>query len=202
MMAEEDSPRLAVPVGPRDHVQGSPRASIILLEYGDYECPYCGAAYPIVKEVQRRLGTDLQFVFRNFPLANMHPHATLAAEAAEVLGAQGKFWEMHDALYEHQQALTESDLVGYAHRLGVDKEKFLGELRRPAYAERVREDFASGVRSGVNGTPTFYIDGIRHNGSYEFEELLEVLESHRRRDAGGKPPTAGSRRPRQRSPSE
>jgi protein-disulfide isomerase len=175
MIAEDESPRLSVPVGARDHVQGPADAPVTLLEYGDYECPYCGEAYPIVKELQKRLGHGLRFVFRNFPLGNMHPHATLAAEAAEVVGAEGKFWEMHDTLYEHQSALTEPDLARYAQALGVDARTFSAELRRPAYAERVREDFASGVRSGVNGTPTFYVNGVRHNGSYDLEELLRAV---------------------------
>jgi protein-disulfide isomerase len=199
VIAEDESPRLALAVGARDHVQGSASATLTLLEYGDYECPYCGAAYPIVKEVQRRLGGRLRFVFRNFPLANMHPHATLAAQAAEAVGAHGKFWEMHDMLYEHQSALGEDDLVGYAGRLGVDGAKFSAELHRPVYAERVREDFSSGVRSGVNGTPTFYINDVRHNGSYEVEELLEAIENARSPGGKATPPGARSRQARQRS---
>jgi protein-disulfide isomerase len=194
MIAEDESPRLSVAVGARDHVQGPADAPVTLLEYGDYECPYCGEAYPIVKEVQKRLGGELRFVFRNFPLANNHPHARLAAEAAEVVGAQGKFWEMHDTLYEHQSALTEPDLARYAGALGVDERTFTTELRRPVYADRVREDFESGVRSGVNGTPTFYINGVRHNGSYELEELLRAL-GH----PAGRPPAAGSPSARKRS---
>ncbi|MFZ1022718.1 MAG: thioredoxin domain-containing protein, partial [Thermoplasmata archaeon] len=189
-MTEEDTPALAVPVSARDHSQGAPSAPVTLLEYGDYECPYCGAAYPIVKELQRRLGAGLRFVFRNFPLANAHPHATMAAESAEVVGAQGKFWEMHDILYENQRALTESDLVSYAERLGVAKERFSTELRRPVYADRVREDFASGVRSGVNGTPTFYINGLRHNGSYDLDELQEAVESREPPGGEGKRTTS------------
>jgi protein-disulfide isomerase len=172
---DEESPRLTIPVGPNDHVGGTATAPVTLLEYGDYECPYCGAAYPIVKEVQRRMGSGLRFVFRNFPLGNMHPHAVRAAEAAEVMSALGKFWEMHDLLYEHQSALTEPDLVRYARALGVDEGKFTAELRRPVYGDRVQADFASGVRSGVNGTPTFYINGVRHNGSYDLDELLAAL---------------------------
>ncbi|MFZ0891731.1 MAG: thioredoxin domain-containing protein [Thermoplasmata archaeon] len=198
-MSDEDAPMLAVPVSSRDHAQGAENAPVTLLEYGDYECPYCGAAYPIVKELQRRLGAEVRFVFRNFPLANAHPHATMAAEAAEVVGAQGKFWEMHDLLYENQRALTEADLVSYAGRLGVAKEKFSTEIRRPVYADRVREDFASGVRSGVNGTPTFYINGIRHNGSYELEELQAAVESSGRGETGHKRPAAGSAHKRQRT---
>jgi protein-disulfide isomerase len=201
MRGEDESPRLTIPVSPKDHVQGLANAPVTLLEYGDYECPYCGAAYPIVKEVQKRLGGQLRFVFRNFPLANMHPHATLAAEAAEVVGALDHFWEMHDMLYEHQSALAEPDLVGYARKLGVDPAKFVAELRRSVYAERVREDFASGVRSGVNGTPTFYINGVRHNGSYELEELLDTIGSALPPDPSGKspPPKGKSSHVRKRS---
>jgi protein-disulfide isomerase len=194
MTGEEESPRLTLPVGSRDHIQGPANAPVTLVEYGDYECPYCGAAYPIVKEVQQRLGERLRFVFRNFPLANMHPHATLAAEAAEAVGAEGKFWEMHDTLYEHQSALTEADLVGYARELGIGTQKFTTALHGPTGAERVREDFASGIRSGVNGTPTFYIDGVRYNGSYELEELLEAL------GAGGASEGRGGHRARVGSP--
>lgn len=192
MIAEDDSPHLTVPVGPQDHVQGPADAPVTLLEYGDYECPYCGQAYPIVKELQRRVGSRLRFVFRNFPLGNMHPHATLAAAAAEVVAAQGKFWPMHDTLYEHQSALTEPDLARYASGLGVDPRTFATELRRPVYSDRVQADFMSGVRSGVNGTPTFYINGVRHNGSYELDELLRAVEE-------GRPAAAASKRARKRS---
>ncbi|MCI4320456.1 MAG: DsbA family protein [Thermoplasmata archaeon] len=199
MNASEESPRLTLPIGTRDHTQGPATAPTTLLEYGDYECPYCGEAYPIVKAIQKRLGDKLRFVFRNFPLANMHPHATLAAEAAEAVGAHGKFWEMHDTLYEHQGALDPSDLVRYASRLGVATGPFTAELDRHAYAERVREDFSSGVRSGVNGTPTFYINGVRHNGSYELEELLAALEHPPRTGAATSGSLPHSRPPRRRS---
>lgn len=200
MIADDESPRLSVPVSARDHVQGTPDAPVTLLEYGDYECPYCGQAYPIVKELQKRLGSGLRFVFRNFPLGNMHPHATLAAEAAEVVGARGIFWEMHDTLYEHQRALAEADLVGYAGGLGVDERTFSTEVRRTVYADRVREDFTSGVRRGVNGTPTFYINGARHNGSYDLEELLRAVGHARGGGAAGESPAgAGSPRARKRS---
>jgi protein-disulfide isomerase len=176
MSGDPHSPPLVLPVGSRDHIQGSAGASVTLVEYGDYECPYCGAAYPIVKEVQRRMGAKLRFVFRNFPLGNMHPHAPLAAEAAEAAGAQGKFWEMHDTLYEHQDALTKNDLLGYARRIRIDSPRFVAALANHEFAERVREDFTSGIRSGVNGTPTFYINGVRHNGSYELEEMTRALQ--------------------------
>jgi len=150
---------LAMPVGPRDHILGPDMAPVTMVEYGDYECPYCGAAHPIVQAIVERLGDDLRFAFRHFPLAQMHPHAQQAAEAAEAAGAQGKFWEMHDMLYEHQTALDGPHLLTYAAALNLDVERFADELTRRVYADRVREDFMSGVRSGVNGTPTFFING-------------------------------------------
>jgi protein-disulfide isomerase len=160
------SAELTLPVSDkRDHAQGSPDAAVTLVEYGDYECPYCGAAYPIVKEVQARLGERLRFVFRNFPITTSHPHAQRAAEAAEAAAAQGRFWEMHDHLYEHQRHLEDADLHAYAEQLGLDVARFDNELATHAHADRVREDFMSGVRSGVNGTPTFYINGARHDSS-------------------------------------
>jgi protein-disulfide isomerase len=173
----EWEPQLTSPVdAERDHIQGSADASVTLVEYGDYECPYCGAAYPIIKEVQSRLGDRLRFVFRNFPITTSHPHAEQAAEAAEAAAAQGTFWEMHDLLYENQRHLEQGDLHRYAEQLGLDGRAFQEDLAQHVYAERVREDFMSGVRSGVNGTPTFYINGARHDGSYELETLVAVLE--------------------------
>ena len=160
----------------RDHIQGPANAAVTLVEYGDYECPYCGAAYPIVKEVQARMGDRLRFVFRNFPIATSHPHAEQAAEAAEAAAIQGPFWEMHDLLYENQQRLRDQDLRAYAEKLELDLESFDKGLTEHVHAARVREDFMSGVRSGVNGTPTFYINGVRHDGSYEIETLLAALE--------------------------
>jgi protein-disulfide isomerase len=170
-------PALTVPVNDgRDHIQGSADAPVTLVEYGDYECPYCGAAYPIVKEVQARMGDRLRFVFRNFPITTSHPHAEQAAEAAEAAAAQDSFWEMHDALYENQNRLRDEDLRAYAEELGLDVERFAGELGEHVHEARVHEDFLSGVRSGVNGTPTFYINGVRHDDSYELETLLAALE--------------------------
>jgi protein-disulfide isomerase len=160
----------------RDHIQGPAGAPVTLVEYGDYECPYCGAAYPIVKEVQSRLGDRLRFVFRNFPITTSHPHAERAAEAAEAAASQDRFWEMHDHLYENQQHLEDADLHRYAEELGLDVASFDRDLADGAQTERVREDFMSGVRSGVNGTPTFYINGMRYDGSYELESLLASLE--------------------------
>jgi protein-disulfide isomerase len=176
MMTSHGS-QLTPSVGDGDHVQGPATAPVTLVEYGDYECPYCGAAYPIVREVQRRLGDRLRFVFRNFPITTAHPHAEHAAEAAESAGAQGRFWDMHDTLYEHQRALGDAQLREYAATIGLDVERWVSDMETGAHLERVRADFMSGVRSGVNGTPTFYINGRRHDGSYDLETLLAAIEA-------------------------
>lgn len=161
----------------RDHIQGPADAPVTLLEYGDYECPYCGAAYPIVKEVQARIGERLRFVFRNFPITTSHPHAERAAEAAEAAAAQGSFWRMHDVLYENQKRLSDEDLRTYAQQVGLDLDVFDRELAEHVHAARVQEDFMSGVRSGVNGTPTFYVNGARYDDSYDLDTLLGALEA-------------------------
>jgi len=168
---------LTMPVAEgRDHIQGPADAAATLVQYGDYECPYCGAAYSIIKQVQARMGERLRFVFRNFPITTSHPHAERAGEAAEAAADQGKFWEMHDVLYENQKRLRNQDLHAYAEQLGLDVELFDKELAEHVHAGRVHEDFMSGVRSGVNGTPTFYINGARHDDSYDLETLLDALE--------------------------
>jgi protein-disulfide isomerase len=167
---------LTLPVGERDHARGPADAAVTLVEYGDYECPHCGRAYPIVKAIQQRLGRRLRFVFRNFPLRESHPHAQHAAEAAETAGAQGKFWEMHDRLFERQFALEDDDLVEYARELGLDAERVREELAGRVYEPRVREDFRSGVASGVNGTPTFFVNGVRHDDAWDLETLLAALQ--------------------------
>src|SRR5258707_680861 len=167
--------QLTMPNARRDHIQGPIDAPIALVEYGDYECPYCGQAYPIVKAIQERLGNRLCFAFRNFPLANSHPHAEHAAEAAEAAGAQGKFWEMHDLLYENQEALDDENLAQYAEALSLDARRLIGEVLSGAHMARVREDFQSGARGGVNGTPTFFINGVRHDDAPSFEALLVAL---------------------------
>jgi protein-disulfide isomerase len=168
---------LTVPVQEgRDHIQGPVDAPLTLIEYGDYQCPYCGRAYTIVKEVQERLGDRLRFVFRNFPLTIAHPLAAHAAEAAEAAGAQGRFWEMHDHLFENQKRLRDEDLHRYAEELGLHVDRFDQETAEHTYAERVHEDFIGGVRSGVNGTPTFYVNGERHGGSSEPDDLIAALE--------------------------
>jgi protein-disulfide isomerase len=174
-MLVTDTPTLTPPVSKRDHLIGPAAAPVTLVEYGDYECPHCGMAHPIVTEIRRQLAHDLRFVFRHFPLARLHPHAERAAEAAEAAGAQGRFWEMHDVLYEHQDALEDRDLLAYADALGLDVVRFAGELEAGLYAPRVREDFVSGVRSGVNGTPTFFINGHRHNGGYDYPTLMAAI---------------------------
>ena len=175
-MSPSAAAKLKPPVGANDHVQGSAKAPVTLVEYGDYECPYCGEAYSVVKALQKRLGDQMRFVFRNFPLAQAHPHAEHAAEAAEAAGAQGKFWEMHDMLYENQDALEDEDLVRYARALKLDVPRFVKEMEAGTYTERVREDFRSGVRSGVNGTPSFFINGARHDGAFDLASLLAAIE--------------------------
>lgn len=168
-------PDSALPMPDRDHIQGPIDAPIMLLEYGDYECPYCGEAYPVVKAIQERLGARLCFAFRNFPLVNSHPHAEHAAEAAEAAGAQGRFWEMHDLLYENQEALEDEDLARYALSLGLDAERLVKELQAGTYTARVRQDFRSGARLDVNGTPSFFINGVRYDGMTGVDELLNAL---------------------------
>ena len=177
MSNEEMTAKLSLPVGERDHASGSVSASVTLVEYGDYECPHCGHAHPIVKAVQSAMGDKLKFVFRNFPLAQAHAHAQHAAESAEIAGDGGRFWEMHDTLFENQTSLTDDDLIGYAEEIGVDKETFAEELKGHTKQERVREDFMSGVKSGVNGTPTFFINGVRHDDSWDQETLLAALKA-------------------------
>ena len=158
-----------------DHIQGPPDAPVSLLEYGDYQCPACGDAYPMVKAIQGRLSGQLCFAFRNFPLTNIHPYAEHAAEFAEAAGAQGRFWEMHDLLFENQRALDDEALVEYARSLGLDDTRLIKEINDGDYAGRVREDFRHGVRAGVNATPTFFINGERYDGATGLEPLLAAL---------------------------
>lgn len=174
-MSQDDEGELSPPVGATDHVRGSATAPVTLVEYGDFECPYCGRAYPIVKELERRAGDLVRVVFRPFPLTNAHPHAEKAAEASEAAAAQGRFWEMHDILFENQKQLTRPDLESYAQRIGLDVARFGQELDTDVWADRVRESFRSGIRSGVNGTPTFFINGRRHDGGYQIDELLAAV---------------------------
>jgi protein-disulfide isomerase len=166
---------LTVPDSKRDHIRGCVTAPISMLEYGDYECPFCAEVQPIVTEIQDRLMDDLCFAFRHFPLTNVHPHAEHAAEAAEAAGAQGSFWDMHETLFQNQQALEDEDLAQYASQLGLDEIRLVREVESGAHAPRVRDDFKSGVRAGVNSTPTFFINGQRYDGPRGFEEMLAAL---------------------------
>jgi protein-disulfide isomerase len=171
------APQLVLPVGPRDHIRGPKDAPVTLVEYGDYQCPYCGEAHPIVKSLLDLEPNAIRFVFRNFPITTIHPHAELAAEAAEAAGAHGKFWQMHDWIYEHQDSIAQDDLLAAAALLDLDVDRFDADLTGHRYEKKVREDFMSGVRSGVNGTPTFFINGARHDGGYQLEELLAAIEA-------------------------
>jgi len=167
---------LAVPVNERDHLRSNINAPLTLLEYGDYECPYCGRAFPIVNQLRAHFGDRLRFVFRHFPQNSVHPHAGVAAQAAEAAGAQGKFWEMHDLLFAHQDDLADADLNHYALRLGLEIYRFQTDLASERYAQRVRDNYQSGADSGVTGTPTFFINGIRYRGPLEFESIKGALE--------------------------
>lgn len=172
-----EAPKLAVPVDTgRDHIEGSVDAPFTLVEYGDYQCPYCGAAYPEVKKVQKELGNKLRFVFRNFPLTNIHEHAMNAAETAEAASSQEKFWPMHDFLYEHQATLGDPGVaLDFAKKLGLNTQKFEQDIAQHVHQKRIRDDFMGGVKSGVNGTPTFYVNGIRHDGDALAKALVEAL---------------------------
>jgi NhaA family Na+:H+ antiporter len=175
-MSPDSIPRLSPTVLDRDHVQGPQNAPVVFLEYGDYECPHCLQAHSIIGELQDRLGDQFCYVYRHFPIRTSHPHAQNAAEAAEAAAAQGKFWEMHAKLFENQADLSGSKLIEYAAEIGLDVERFERELRENIYAKKVHEDFRSGVRSGVNGTPTFYINGERYDGPWDVESLVEEIE--------------------------
>jgi protein-disulfide isomerase len=171
------SSHLVIPVLPsRDQIRGPKTAPVTLLEFGDYQCPHCGAAHPIVEGIRRQLGRQMRFVFRHFPLVQIHPRAHRAAEAAEAAGAQGEFWEMHDQLFEHQNALEDDDLLLYAAEIGIEVCRFARELAAGTYRPRVREDLVSGAQSGVIGTPTFFINGMRHIGGYDAESLLAGIQ--------------------------
>jgi protein-disulfide isomerase len=167
--------KLKVPVGPTDHTQGPADAPVTLVEYGDYECPHCGHAYPIVKSLQKRFGKQLRFAFRNFPLREIHPYAEAAAETAEFAAAHDKFWEIHDLIFENQNSLSEQMLGELAQRLTLDRQTLREALGSGAFAERVQRDFSGGVRSGVNGTPTFFVNSQRHDGDFDLETLRQAI---------------------------
>lgn len=174
-MSDDNS--LSEPVGANDHTQGPDNAPVTLLEYGDYQCSYCGEAYPVLKEVQQRMGKTLRFVFRNFPITSAHPQAFIAAEAAEAAAGQGRFWQMHDKLYENQYDLTPESLVIYAEQLGLDRDRFVREVNDQTYAKRIKHDFQGGVMSGVNGTPSLFINGVRYDGDRDVRSLVEALKT-------------------------
>ena len=174
-MPIDPSIALSLPIEPTDHVQGDPGAPYTLVWYGDYECDYCGRAFPLVKELQKELGDRLQLVYRHFPVASIHPHAATAAQAAEAAAAQGKFWPMHDLLFEHQDHLADTDLSQYALRAGVEIYKFNADLSSQRFAARVKRDHDSGVASGVKGTPTFFINGYKYTGRPDVTSLAAAL---------------------------
>jgi protein-disulfide isomerase len=169
--------KLRTPIGPQDHAQGAPDAPVTLVEYGDYQCPHCGRAYPIVQRVQKHFGDRLLFVFRNFPLNQSHPHAESAAEAAEFAATKDKFWEMHDALFENQDRLGSELYEELAEQLGLDPIALTASIDGGQFTDHVRADFTGGVRSGVNGTPTFFINGQRHDGPFDYPALIGAINA-------------------------
>jgi len=175
-MSKSSTGTLTLPVGKRDHIQGPSSAVVTLVEYGDYQCPFCGDVSPIIQKLQKRFVDQLRFVFRNFPLARIHAYAQRAAEAAEAAGGQRKFWEMHDYLFEHQEALDAENLVRAAVALGLDKVKFDREVAERVYADRVQQDIQSGIDSGVEGTPTIFINGVRNDDDDDFDTLRAKIE--------------------------
>ncbi len=171
-----ESTTLTPPVSERDHAQGRAGAPVTLVEYGDYQCPYCGAAYPEVKRLQKALGKRLRFVFRNFPLTQAHPYALIAAEAAEAAALHGKFWQMHDLIYENQADLEPDILPAWAEKVGLDLDEFGTAIQQGGVSKRIKEDRMSGIRSGVNGTPSFFINGTRYDGAPDHDSLLAAVE--------------------------
>ncbi|MEN4760721.1 thioredoxin domain-containing protein [Chryseobacterium sp. C39-AII1] len=163
-------------VSKTDHTQGNPGADLVIVEYGDYQCPYCGAAYPVLKELMNEFGNQIQFVFRNFPLSEIHEYASSAAVAAEAANVQGKFWEMHDAIYENQEYLNERFLFELAEKIGLDLARFKTDIQKASLENKVNDDFESGVISGVNGTPSFFINGNKFNGSAT--DLLKLVREN------------------------
>jgi protein-disulfide isomerase len=166
---------LSIPVGPEDHASGPPDAKLTVVEYGDYQCPYCGQAYPIVEKLRRTFADSMRFVFRNLPLADVHPNAEAAAEVAEAVAQQGKFWEIHDTLYENQGDLSAAALLRYVEEVGADVKEATTEIAKGGPRQRVEADFEGAIRSGANGTPTFFVNGERYDGSWAYEPFSEHL---------------------------
>ena len=167
---------LTVPVSERDHIQGPDTATVTLVQYGDYECPYTQRSTWVVQAIQQQLGDQLRFVYRNFPLTEIHPHALHTAFAAEAADAQGKFWEMHNYIFHHQHTLEDADLEQFAGAVGLDMQRFAQDMAQRPFARRIEEDFQSGLRSGVRGRATFFINGVLYPGSWEQDALLAALK--------------------------
>ena len=163
-------------VNSNDHIYGNLHAPLELVEYGDYECPFCGQAYPIVKNIQKKLGWDLKFIFRNFPLRKIHPHAYPAAVATEAAALQGKFWEMHDIIFENQKTLEPENILSFANNIGLDVNRFEMDIANEDLYLKAKRDFESGMKSGVNRTPTFFVNGRKFNGDWSKGQLLRYLE--------------------------
>lgn len=166
---------LRVPVTDKDHATSGDQAAVTLVEYGDYQCPYCGDVYPVVERIREHFGRKLRFVFRHFPLVEVHPFAANAAQSAEFAGEHGKFWQMHDLLYLDQAHLDTDDLLRRCKALGLPADDLLKALESELYMPRIQENFMGGVRSGVNGTPSFFINGARYEGAYDFDEMLAAV---------------------------
>ena len=167
---------LRTPITKADHVRGPDSAPITVVEYGDYQCPHCALAHPIVDQVQLHFGSRMRFVFRHFPLTEIHPYAGIAAESAEFAGASGRFWDMHDALFENQIHLSLPTIFVIAEQLGLPETAMRDALQTGLYRDKVRGDFMSGIRSGVNGTPSFFINGVRHEGGYDYASLVAAIQ--------------------------
>jgi protein-disulfide isomerase len=194
------STTLRVPVTPQEHIQGSVDAPVVVVEYGDYECPHCARAHPILRQLQRMFGDRLGVVFRNFPLTEIHRHALHAAQAAESVGAQlgnTGYWRMHDAIFEHQResptALSDGSLLRYGAAVGADPAVIERDLESGAFVDRIQADFSSGVRSGVNGTPTFFVNGERYDGDWTDVDAF-AIDLTRQTMAGSDRPGAAARR--------
>lgn len=170
-----DTTRLLLPIHDGDHVHGLASADSTLVEYGDYECPDCGRLFQIIRDLQATLGARLRIVYRHYPLSGIHPQAQEAAEAAEAASAQGRFWEMHDLLFQNQNALKRRDLLSYGENLSLDMNRFRHDLKKRVYEERVREDFRRGVQNGVYKTPGLFLNGVRHDSAWDRDTLLRTL---------------------------
>jgi len=168
--------QLTIPVNSNDNSYGNAESNIVLVEYGDYECPYCGKAYPQVKQIKEQLGKYIRIVFRNFPLTKIHPNAFAAAVATEAAAIQGKFWDMHNIIFENQKTLSDDFLVELAGRIDLDVKRFKEDIKKVALIDKVEKDFESGLRSGVNRTPSFFINGEKFEGEWKDDQLIQYLK--------------------------